>query len=561
MKLILKEYLSSLKERDELDAILPDLLSELGLSVFSKPGKGTRQNGVDVAAFGSLKGSGEKVFLFSIKSGDITRSTWDGDSIQSLRPSLNEIIDTYIPNRIPSQYKNKPIVICICFGGDIQEQAREQIEGYKKTNEGKGFEFDEWNGDRLSELILSSFLREDLLPQNYQSSLRKSLALLDEPEISFKHFSNLVYILTSNNTVKDKEKATLLIQLNISLWILFSWCRQANNLESAYLSGELTILHAWDICAPYFEKKSKISLNIQSTFKSIQSLYRQICIEYVKKIKPHSSIFHGLSNAIHPLNRVDVNFKLFDLIGRIALNGIWSYWYFVITTDNKLKSAFESDVILHIETIKEIIINNPILYSPYRDDQAIDISLVAWLLSLNIKNHEDIHNWFINLIRTIEINFITNSNYPCILKEYYDHLKHPLEKTKEYKEEITSASILYPTLAAFSGILNFEDIYLKIKDFQENSLKHCSFQLWYPDETTDTNFYKNNDLHGATLSDITLEKPINDFLDELFYECQANTHFENMTAMKFGLWPLILVGCRHYRMPIPVHFIKMLRKQ
>lgn len=195
MKLILKEYLSSLKERDELDAILPDLLSELGLSVFSKPGRGTRQNGVDVAAFGSLKGGEEKIFLFSIKSGDITRNTWDGEALQSLRPSLNEIIDTYIPNRIPSHYKGKPIVICICFGGDIQEQAREQVEGYKKANSGKGFEFDEWNGDKLAELILSSFLREDLLPKNFQSALRKSLALLDEPEISFRHFSHLVHLL------------------------------------------------------------------------------------------------------------------------------------------------------------------------------------------------------------------------------------------------------------------------------------------------------------------------------------------------------------------------------
>ena len=42
-------------------------------------------------------------------------------------------------------------------------------QGYKKANSGKGFEFDEWNGDRMSELILSSFLREDLLPKSFQS--------------------------------------------------------------------------------------------------------------------------------------------------------------------------------------------------------------------------------------------------------------------------------------------------------------------------------------------------------------------------------------------------------
>lgn len=93
MKLILKEYLSSLRERGELDAILPDLLSQLGLNVYSRPGRGTRQDGVDVGAVGSLDDGPEKVYLFSIKPGDLTRKGWDGDSVQSLRPSLNEIID------------------------------------------------------------------------------------------------------------------------------------------------------------------------------------------------------------------------------------------------------------------------------------------------------------------------------------------------------------------------------------------------------------------------------------------------------------------------------------
>ena len=48
MKLIIREYLSSLRERGELDAVLPDLLSQMGLNVYSRPGRGTRQDGVDV---------------------------------------------------------------------------------------------------------------------------------------------------------------------------------------------------------------------------------------------------------------------------------------------------------------------------------------------------------------------------------------------------------------------------------------------------------------------------------------------------------------------------------
>ena len=114
MKLIIREYLASLRERDELDAILPDLLSQLGMNVFSRPGRGGRQDGVDVAAVGKLDGKAQKVCLFAIKPGDLTRRDWARDGVQDLRPSLIEILDAYIPNRLPAEHQDKDVVICIC---------------------------------------------------------------------------------------------------------------------------------------------------------------------------------------------------------------------------------------------------------------------------------------------------------------------------------------------------------------------------------------------------------------------------------------------------------------
>jgi len=260
MKLIIKQYLASLRERDELDAVLPDLLSQIGLNVYSRPGRGTRQYGVDVAAVGRLDGGAEKVYLFSIKPGDLTRSSWEGDGVQSLRPSLNQILDAYIPNCIPNEHRGKDIVICLCFGGDIQEQVRLDVQGYIKKNELKNLTFEEWNGDKLASLILSNFLREELLPQNARSQLRKSLALLDEPEASYQHFSALIRSLSSSEGTKDKDRITAIRQINICLWILFAWARDADNLESAYLSSELALLHAWDITRKYIAKKTKAAI-------------------------------------------------------------------------------------------------------------------------------------------------------------------------------------------------------------------------------------------------------------------------------------------------------------
>jgi hypothetical protein len=104
MKLLLKQYLASLNERDELDVVLPDIMSEVGYTVISRPKRGTTQYGVDVAAIGPHPKTGDKaLFLLSIKSGDLTRDSWTNGN-QALRPSLEEMIEVYVPKHVPVRY-------------------------------------------------------------------------------------------------------------------------------------------------------------------------------------------------------------------------------------------------------------------------------------------------------------------------------------------------------------------------------------------------------------------------------------------------------------------------
>ena len=133
MKLIFSEYLASLKERGELDVIMPDLLSEIGFTVFSRPAVGTKQHGVDVAAVGPGPDGERTLFLISIKAGDLRRSGWDVGA-QSLRTSLNQILDVYIENFIPRCYADLPVIIVLCLGGDLHEGVRTDVEGYMKRN-------------------------------------------------------------------------------------------------------------------------------------------------------------------------------------------------------------------------------------------------------------------------------------------------------------------------------------------------------------------------------------------------------------------------------------------
>ena len=241
MKKMLKEYLASLKERDELDVILPDLLSQMGLNVFIKPSRGFKEYGVDIAAVGSINGDVDKVYLFSVKEKNLTRSTWIGDSPQSLRWSLDEIQDSFIESRIPLEHKAKPVVICLCFGGHIITGVRQDVTGYIRKHTNEDLSFEEWNGDKLSSLILEYMFTEALLPVGWQPLLHKSIALIDEPVESRKYFSILLQFIFD----KDKKQASTIKsinQVNLALWLIFSQHREQDSLEaSEYIASDSPI--------------------------------------------------------------------------------------------------------------------------------------------------------------------------------------------------------------------------------------------------------------------------------------------------------------------------------
>lgn len=559
MKLIIKEYLSSLKEREELDAVLPDLLSQLGLNVYSRPARGTRQDGVDVGAVGSLDGGAEKVYLFSIKSGDLTRREWDGESAQSLRPSLNEILDSYIPNRLPAEHRGKDIVICVTIGGNVLEQVRLQLTGYFERNSKAHISFEEWNGDKLAAYIQSSFLREDLLPEQARSLLRKSLAMLDEPEISYRHFSALIRMLSAVEELNDAQRMTAIRQMSICLWILFAWAREAANMEPAYLASEFTVLHAWNIVRLYAEKDNKASRAVESAFMSIFKAYSQICSEFLgKNVLPYADKSHAVSSAVRGSCSLDINLKLFDLLGRLGTDGLWAFWGAQRCTEEETeqREAGLRETYMYAEAAKNLISNNPVLMLPAKDDQAIDILIVTLLLATNSNNYPFITNWFGDVMDRASFSYEANGKYPCVLGAYSDLLEHPKLTDCEYREKATSASILYPSIALWAALLGDNATYNKVAAMKRDLLQHCTFQFWYPDDSSEAYFYTDAENHGATLANLAVDRSKEVFLEQVFGECGHSPQFKDLSAVKFSWWPLIVVACRHYRLPLPLHFLE-----
>ena len=564
MKLILKEYLASLNERDELDAILPDLLSQMGLVVFSTPRRGIKEYGVDIAAVGSIGGEQEKVYLLSVKAGNLTRETWNGSSNQVLRPSLDEILDSYIPARVPPEHKDKPIEICLCFGGEVHSGIRQEVTGYTSRNSTSNIQFSEWNGDKIAEFILQYFFNEELAPEKYRRLLRKSIAMLDEPDVSIQYYKSLVNELCSQELDDKKSVIAVLRQLNIYTWMLFAWSRDVGNLESAYICSEYVLLKAWDISKSFLQMRGKNTEVINHLIYKLINLQLTVADFYFEKIVvPSANTYLGLSSMVAPSCAVDVNLKLFDLLGRLSLRGIWTYnQYCLLINQSESEEnlrAFEVQYHKICNLIMSMIDNNSMLLTPYKDDQATDIMLAIFCLSRCREYHTFIESWLKNLVNLTNISFATNQTYFSNIREYRKLIAHPINATKEYREEVTQGSILLPYLSLVASMFNFEELYASIQSLHRDFLSHSNIQLYFFNDDSENYLYNNMEMHGSSLSDVDIQQPAQDLLTDIIEECESSNEINDLSAMKSGLYPLVLTACRHYRLPFPIHILKQLK--
>lgn len=559
MKLLFQTYLASLKEREELDAILPDLLSELGYTVYSRPQRGTAQAGVDIAAVGKDDDGERKLFLFSVKQGDLTRQSWNDGTAQALRPSLDEIFDNYIPHRIPKRYEDLKIVICLVFGGDMQEQVRGTVNGYIKRHSTEKISFDEWNGDKLAGLLLQGILREEIMPKALRSHFQKAVALVDEPDIAYRHFRRFVYELCKGAN-DDKVRVRTTRQLYIALWVLFVWARDIDNVEAPYRASELVLLNIWNLLRPFIGKKSRAAGKaIMMVLAYAIQLHIAIAVELLeRKILPHVGTRDGISMAVRTRSAVDVNLKLFDVLGRIALTGLWVHWLIERDPDAKRRAAARDQVAQFATMGYQLIANNRALFLPLQDQQAIEIALFLVLVGTLNGSRDDARAWLHEMVGRLALTVRTHGRYPCVFTEYRDLVAHPRQQTDDYRKEATPGSILIPLLAAFLSALNDRAALEQLVESKTKELSHCTIQLWMPDKPSEDGIYIGAHDHGVALCDLPLSATGDELLKIVRDACNQSKDFDGLSAIARGYWPMILTACRHYRLPVPPQFwIKM----
>lgn len=541
MKSILKEYLRGLKERKELDSLLPSLLSTMGLNVITEPSIGTTQHGVDCYAVGRMPDeSDSNVYLLTIKSGDLSRTNWDNGD-QAVRASLNEILDVYVKDRILEEHKKLHIKVCICFGGDIKENILSNVSGFIDNHTKDNISFEIWNGDKIADLILNYMMTEKILFDIDTVYLKKSLSLVDSPDDSFNFFRSFAQEIL--NIPKDERSLEKYIRiLNVSTLILHKACEKTNNLECAYLASELAYLYNFDMINQIYKtdviaQKEKII----EILRHSQYIFLNIADSFFAKIRPYLDSKFALSFLTCPASEIDANLKLFDILGRMATTALIHRLF----NNNSQYCSYISDLL-------KLIYNNPVLLSPIKEEQTIDISL-GFLLLYHANCIKYLNDWISSMVSCIDKTLLMRALYPRIDLGYEDLLKSINQKDEENFKNITCSSVLYSTLAFFSLLLENVDLFRKLSSAIEKHLPHCNLQAFFFDENSDEHFYRNDCGHGVSMVDISLLNE-NDFFNNLVDAIKKLDSLSYISASKIGLFDIIIVGCRHHRIPLPWEF-------
>lgn len=553
MKLVFREYLASLRERNELDVVLPDLLSEMGFNVISRPSTGPRQFGVDVAAVSPEDDGEQKLYLFTIKQGDLTRAEWDAVP-QGVRSSINEILDGYITKRIAPQYESLKIVICLCFGGSVKEAVRDTLTGMIERETTDRISFQEWNGDYMAGLLADGLLQHQHVSRSLQSRFQKSIAMLDEPDISVQHFTALIEGLVEAGNQDPVERLATLRQMYICLSVLFVWARTQDNLEAPYRASELVILRAWELVKEDIEAASIGHTHIGLTFNELLDLHTKIWAELMEeKILPLATKRDALACSVNSHSSIDVNLKLFEILGRIAVRGLWILWHHLDGNGLRVLDASEvpenaTKLAFHIAAL---IKNNRALLSPVADEQVIELTCALMFLSTMREWRSYARDYSDGLLTYYHFNFTRHHQYPTIHGSYQELIRHPHVRTDEYRSQHTKGSVLIPIMVLWATLDGETAFSGRFAQFVRNEMKHCNQQLWMPGPDTEALLYFSRPPHGLALCDIPITGDGEAARKILEKECSAENDYTRLSAVRLGHWPLLVMACRHSRLPIP----------
>ena len=533
MKLIIKDYLATLNEENDLNELIPKLYLYNGFTIHNIAQKGVRQNGVDILA--------EKngcAHLITIKQGDIDRLMWDSNP-NSLRQSLNEIIDAYIPNNLPKRYTKKKINIDIVFNGYVKQNVQEDLTGYEKKN--KEYNFKTINLEKLTELVYNLLLNENLFSLNEASMLRKCLVLINEKDFNINTYNVLIDSLFNSllSTKSPKKIERNIRKINLIHNIICSWNNESNVFVNKIKCCESLILKITIKLLPLNRNKDLF----EDLFYSIIDSYINILSKYFNNV----NLLQGTYRALPVFDDFAHKVKLFEILSNVSMYGLMLTY----KKNQDQETIYKTNNVIRL--IHDILTNyDGSSYIPLESNCA-EVSIMLFFL-YRTGNVEFARNHTIKLLNTQLVNYIKFKNFPFPYDEYYEAISNKEKKTIKFESSLVIQN-LYEWLI-FLGAKEVLD--KKTIEFCNNTFKGVSLQSWTYDKEEEFEFYGGNRFLGESFVFPAI-KSFNQYktiLKKVIKQIDFKNYFSEKRKIPF----VSIIASRLYRMPInPYLYLKELK--
>ncbi|WP_312824862.1 hypothetical protein [Epilithonimonas sp.] len=466
--IIVREYLSSLKEDTELDHLFPILLNVMGFRIIqtAKESKGQSQYGKDIIAVGKDEKGIKHRWYFELKGysdRDITQSNFSKSD--GIRESIIEAKDTVFKDSSVSGFNQLPVKIVIVHNGILKTNIRDTFEGFI-SREFKDGEFERWDIYHLTDLF-SKYLFDEYLLSDAESNrlLKKTLAFLDSPDNELKEFKELVNIqFRTFEDIRSRAFKKLFATLNLLNSIIFHYSTENNYLVPAKECSKFLVLKTWHwILDNNLQHKKPVVME----FRKILQGQFEIFGKYFKSTFPVARTENGLFSEFGAFyEKVGYPLRSFEYLDDVI---------YYCRLRNTLYESRNKTAIHHKQKdlIIDLINNNTSFKRPLFDNHSIPIVQLLLFFSdkdsLRQKDVEFLFSYIDKTVTNIHLEKIKSDRLP----ELHNNIDLIIEfiATKNRPESYCdTSSILLAILLEICVIFNSKELFEKILSFVDDNL-------------------------------------------------------------------------------------------
>lgn len=477
---IIRDYIASLKEDKELDAIFPLLLSAMGFRIVSTPSssKGQSQYGKDVIAWGKAEDGNLYRWYFELKGNaakDIDDTTFNAKD--GVRDSILAAKDTPFEDPAIPLFNDLPVKICFVHNGILKENTRPQYDGFIKREfpDGGSMKFERWGIERLTDYFELYLFNENLFcDEDSYKLLLKTLVLLDAPGWNIANVDRLIDVqlercpLNKNsNRLIDKTFAAL----GLLMELVLKYAVENENLLPAKQTSDRVVLKTWAWILR--NKKEKIK-RILDLFNGLVIRHLNIYHDYIAKLIPLATSYKGLFQVGGgEAEKVFYPMRCYDFLNDLL------YYSIVVQAYNHEPEIQKN----HVEMIAGVVKVNSGFNTPLLDTNSITLLMLLRYTDANDKGGR-LHKVVSNLIKDICLNVVLRHKDVGMWPELYGD-KRSVAKSLYYKsDEYADASSLFLlSLVEIVAWMDVEELYEFLR--KEIVDSKVDLQVAYPVESND----------------------------------------------------------------------------